>query len=139
MGYCSTMENDIVFKSRYSLEELQNKINSSPINSYYEVRQDGDSFAMYPDGGEYYAKHYEEKELAQFVSSVMLPNTSTTVEFTGDDGCKWGYVIFHSNVFDISLGKWQIFDIEYRASIEGKSIGEFINNYLENLKPESAE
>lgn len=134
MGYRSTMENDIVFKSRYSLEELQNKMESSPIDSDYEVRQDEDYFAIYPYGEEYYGKHYTDKALAKFVSSVMLPNTATKVEFTGDDGCKWGYVMFHSNVFDISLGKWQIFNIEYVASVEGKSIGEFVNNYLEKLK-----
>lgn len=130
------MENDIAFKSRYSLEELEDKIKSSPIHYYYKVRQGDGYFAMCPHYEEYFCKHYEDTELVRFVSSVMLPNTSTMVEFTGEDGCKWGYVIFHSNVFDIALTKWQIFGTEYTASIEGKSIDNFIKDYLENLKQE---
>lgn len=135
MGYCSMMENDIVFKSRYSFEELQNKIKSSPIDGYYRVVRGEDYFMMSPYDNEYYCKHYNDVNLVQFVSSVMLPNTTTKVEFTGEDGCKWGYVIFHTNVFDISLDNWQIFDIEYRATVEDKGIDNFIKDYLENLKP----
>ena len=109
MGYYSMME-PCSFKSRLSQEEIEER-----FKAFLEARE-GDrgylefySFRRFPDGtvevvpegGDYFAKHYASDALAEFISAVIAPGHHALLEFTGEDGERWGYLITPGRVEEV--------------------------------------
>lgn len=67
--------------------------------------------------GDYFAKHCADRRLAEFVSTVTAPGEYALVEFDGEDGEKWGYLILSNEVHDLS----------YETLVNGKPLHEFID------------
>lgn len=61
---------------------------------------------------EWYAKHYADEELAEFISEVIAEGTYCVLEFQGEDGAWWGYYITKDSVEEI----------EYVRMVDGKLI-----------------
>lgn len=67
--------------------------------------------------GDYFAKHCADRRLAEFVSTVMASSEYALVEFDGEDGEKWGYLVLSNEVQDLS----------YETMVNGKPLHEFID------------
>ncbi|MCR4286747.1 MAG: hypothetical protein NUW09_01905 [Deltaproteobacteria bacterium] len=67
--------------------------------------------------GDYLAKHYADRRLAEFVSTVIAGGEYALVEFDGEDGEKWGYLVLSNEVHDFS----------YETLVNGKPLHEFID------------
>jgi hypothetical protein len=67
-------------------------------------------FALGTTDGSLEAKHYADRELAQFISSVIADGRFCILEFDGEDGERWGYYI------TVAVVK----DIEYVRMVDGK-------------------
>lgn len=138
MGYCSTMEGDVVFRSPFLFEELKQLLSERKglADDYIVEEAEGDirngssTYAIKPKDGDYYGKHYNDQELSEFISEVISLDDWAKLIFTGEDGEKWGYAIFHTNPFDIGINHWNISMIEYVAMVDGLPIGEFARKYL---------
>lgn len=70
--------------------------------------------------GDYFAKHYADRRLAEFVSTVIAPDEYALVEFDGEDGEKWGYLVLSNEVHDLS----------YETLVNGKPLYEFIDEKI---------
>lgn len=71
------------------------------------------------------AKHYGDRNLATFVSTVIAPHTHSILEFVGEDGPGWGYLIRRNSVAEIS----------YQRVVEGLPIEEYMRfNKKSNIK-----
>jgi len=62
-----------------------------------------------------------DAELADFIAEVIKPGTHTIIKFTGENGSKWGYLVFHKEVYEI----------EYVAVVDGVNIHDFIRDRME--------
>lgn len=67
--------------------------------------------------GDYFAKHYADRCLAEFVSTVIAGCEYALVEFDGEDGVKWGYLVLSNEVHDLA----------YETLVNGKPLHEFID------------
>lgn len=67
--------------------------------------------------GDYFAKHCADRRLAEFVSTVIASSEYALVEFDGEDGEKWGYLVLSNEVHDLS----------YETLVNGKPLHEFID------------
>lgn len=67
--------------------------------------------------GDYFAKHCADRRLAEFVSTVIAPCEYALVEFDGEDGEKWGYLVLSNEVQDLA----------YETLANGKPLHEFID------------
>jgi hypothetical protein len=61
---------------------------------------------------EWYAKHYADRKLAEFISQVIAEGTYCVLEFQGEDGAWWGYYITNGSVKEI----------KYVRMVDGKLI-----------------
>lgn len=152
MGYYSTMEY-CDFRSSLSLKEIIERLNGTKfkdmsgnecnLSDYYEIAEielpenDYGRFEVVGPGGEHYGKHYYDGDLAMFISRLIAPDEWTTLEFVGEDGARWGYLIFHTNPADCAGEKWNIKPIEYKAAVEGMDIEEYAGKYLAERAAES--
>ena len=64
------------------------------------------------DCEEWYAKHYADESLAEFISQVIAEGTYCVLEFQGEDGAWWGYYITKDSVKEI----------KYVRMVDGKLI-----------------
>jgi hypothetical protein len=69
-------------------------------------------FDLEVEDDEWYAKHYADRELAEFISRVIAKGASSVLEFVGEDNCQWGYYISRDSVKNI----------EYVKMVDGKPI-----------------
>ena len=130
MSYYSTIS-AFEFRSRLTEAELKEVFDRFVQNLTYEDR---DCMGMYEffrtsgpekDGlyeyalemGDYFAKHCADRRLAEFVSKVIAPCEYVLVEFDGEDGEKWGYLVLSNEVQDIT----------YETMVNGKPLHEFID------------
>jgi len=67
--------------------------------------------------GDYLAKHYADRCLAEFISTVIAPGEYALVEFEGEDGEKWGYLVLSRAVYDLA----------YETAVNGMPLHEFID------------
>lgn len=135
MGYYSTMEGDIEFKSDLSLEELRQLLGKektargNSLSDNYELNNDDNGkFSISPVQGEYYAKHYDSETLERFISKVILPSTYAKTAFTGEDGERYGSLIFRKEIFPVS---WE-------PTVENKPLEDFIKEKLPPKQKTSA-
>lgn len=92
------------------------------VAEVFEVFDDGIHLPCYELVMEdYYAKHYADRRLAEFVSTVIAPCDDTTIEFDGEDGEKWGYLVLRDTVETI----------EYTRRVNGMDIDAYIKEYKE--------
>lgn len=96
MGYYVTLEQSINIRSPLTLTELQEKLLDSELAGDFTVSLEEGShppyFLIEPAGGDYYGKFTSagNKVLEKFVSSVIAPDDYQVIEWTGEDGAKWG-------------------------------------------------
>jgi|GEM_PF-2274204 len=69
-------------------------------------------FTLGTTDGSLEAKHYADKALAQFISSVIAGDAECMLEFDGENGERWGYYITAGMVKDI----------EYVRMVDGKPL-----------------
>jgi len=69
-------------------------------------------FSLGCEDDDYYAKHYADRDLADFISTVIAEDSVCLLEFSGDDNSLWGYYITHGSVKEI----------EYVRMVDGKLI-----------------
>jgi len=69
----------------------------------YEWEKNSNGFSLKLE--EWYAKHYGDWKLAEFISEVIAPSTSCILEFVGEDGFFWGYYITSGKVDEIQYVK----------------------------------
>ena len=86
MGYYLTMQQDVIFRSPLSLEELQSRFNATDMPTDFvlitveeylgvpDVAEDTKTFCIKPDGEDYYAKFNTHDQIPKFVSSVISPD-----------------------------------------------------------------
>jgi len=125
MGYYSTLRKCGTVKTPLSIEEFMNKWNEA-INSaigtdeegyldfyIWKMDSDEDGFRFFAiDMDDWSAKHYADRLLAKFISSAIAPDASCILEFSGEEGCQWGYYVQRETVKDI----------EYVMMVDGKPI-----------------
>lgn len=70
--------------------------------------------------GDYFAKHCADRRLAEFISTVIAQGEYALVEFDGEDGEKWGYLVLSNEVDDLS----------YETLVNGKPLYEFIDEKI---------
>lgn len=70
---------------------------------------------------DYYAKHYADNLLAEFVSTVIAPVEHTIIELVGEDSTQRGYLVLRGEVLTI----------EYEKTVQGMDIGSYIKKYKE--------
>lgn len=51
--------------------------------------------------------------LAKFISRVIAIGSYAMLELKGEDDYMWGHLIFHTTVFEASVGKYNIYPIDY--------------------------
>ena len=99
MGYSSTM-NNCEFMSDLTLDDIKRKFdefkhkvgNGKFLD--YDFEYNGDNwYEVVPHYGDYTMKHYNDKLLAIFLSSIIKPHTSAELQFVGEDGEHWGWYI----------------------------------------------
>ena len=110
MGYYSTMSLKS-FKTPLSQEELEERFRKflqrvpecdRPYLEMYTVKVVPDhTVQIVPEDGDHYAKHYASGSLAEFISDVIAPDDHTVLEFVGEDGTRWGYLITRGHVEEI--------------------------------------
>lgn len=54
---------------------------------------------------DWYAKHYADESLADFISQVIEEGDHSILEFCGEDGGTWGYYITRETVKEIEYVK----------------------------------
>ncbi len=130
MSYYSTIS-AFGFRSRLTEAELKEAFDRFVQNL---TGEDSDSMGLYEfsrssgpekDGlyeyalemGDYFAKHCADRRLAEFVSKVIASSEYALVEFDGEDGEKWGYLVLSNEVEDIT----------YETMVNGKPLHEFID------------
>jgi len=130
MSYYSTIS-AFGFRSRLTEAELKEVFDRFVQNLTYEDR---DCMGIYEfsrssgpekDGlyeyalemGDYFAKHCADRRLAEFVSTVIASSEYALVEFDGEDGEKWGYLVLSNEVQDLS----------YETMVKGMPLHEFID------------
>lgn len=130
MSYYSTV-GAFGFRSRLTEAELKNAFNRFVQNL---TSEDRDCMGIYEfsrisgpekDGlyeyalemGDYFAKHYADRCLAEFVSRVIASGEYALVEFDGEDGEKWGYLVLSNEVHDLA----------YETLINGRPLYEFLD------------
>lgn len=134
MSYYSTIS-AFGFRSRLTEAELKEAFDRFVQNL---TGEDRDCMGMYEffrssglekDGhyeyalemGDYFTQHCADRRLAEFVSTVIAPSEYALVEFDGEDGKKWGYLVLSNEVHDLS----------YETMVNGMPLNEFIE---ENIK-----
>jgi len=113
MGYYSELIRYGVVKTDLSVEEFNCRwemAKKSLIGTEREGYLDNYEWECHSDGfylrmEEYFAKHYADRELADFISSVIAPGTECILEFVGEDGFFWGYLITRGKVDEIEYVK----------------------------------
>ena len=77
-------------------------------------KQDPDSIVVGLKCESYYAKHYSDRELAQFISTVIAEDDHTILEYADSDGDggHWGYYITRGNIKPL----------EYVRMLDGKLV-----------------
>jgi hypothetical protein len=125
MGYYSTMSRCDVVKTEMAKEEFMAKWNQAVeatkgtddegyLDFYqWDVSDEKDGFRwMEISMEEWYAKHYADDALAEFISSVIADGGFCLLEFQGEDGAWWGYYIT----------KQSVKEIEYVRMVDGKLV-----------------
>lgn len=130
MSYYSTIS-AFEFRSRLTEAELKEAFERFVQNL---IGEDRDCMGLYEfsritgpekDGlyeyalevGDYFAKHYADRRLAEFVSTVIARGEYALVEFDGEDDEKWGYLVLSNEVQDLS----------YETMVNGMPLHEFID------------
>lgn len=129
MGYYSTI-NAFDFQSKLTPEELkeaQADFGNSPdektrsyfadgVYSFEKVSEDQGLYEYELSMSDYFTKNYAYRELAEFISTVIAPGTHTVIELVGEEGERWGYLVFPGEVHKI----------EYVEKVDGIDMAEFI-------------
>ena len=134
MGYYSVMHRGD-FRSNLSLKELQGKLarprkdkrfseisDDVVLSEQYSIQEielpknDSGRFEIIPKDEDFCGKHYNHEELAQYLSEVIVPGEHAHLEFDGEDGNKWGWLIFAGEVKPV----------EYIATVDGIFLDEYI-------------
>lgn len=140
MSYCVTI-NAFEFKSPLSPEDLEkariefgSELKDEKARAWFNISVFGYHFEKISEvagGGYEYSllmtdyccnsRDLADSELADFIAEVIKPGTYAIIEFTGEEDNKWGYLVFHKEVFEI----------EYVAVVDGVNIHDFIRDRME--------
>lgn len=126
MGYYSEIT-ATTFKSRLNQEEMKAAWNSFVESqpdcndkfylSIYDIRYaDSREYEIYMD--DYFAKHYASRALAEFISSTIELKSYCKIEFVGEDGEIWGWLVLQGEVNPIA----------YEQHVCGQPITSFIES-----------
>lgn len=116
MGYYSTMEGRMEFKTRCaSQEEIERIFKESfdggpdmpetidELGYDFLLRQEDEVCYIQLDAESCNQKHRHDYDLAVFISKLLAPDERSYLLFTGEDNDKWGYAISPGEVFDIDI------------------------------------
>lgn len=116
MGYYSTLLNQPMIKSSLTEKEFMEeweKAKQELIGSYLEGFLDfyrwehigKNVFYLELEDGDTWAKHYADSQLVKFIASVIADDEQCLLEFYGEDGNQWGYLISKDSVRDVDYVK----------------------------------
>jgi len=79
------------------------------IMSWYSIKlverdsEEGlNEYEVVPDGDEYYFKYnYIDLILAMFISTVIAEGEKCFIEFTGEDGYRWGFCVERGKIYEL--------------------------------------
>lgn len=129
MGYYSSV-NRVTFESALTEAEIKEAfkkyIRESASNADYledyefccdsEKKEGLHEYTL--EMGDYYAKHYADSDLAQFISEVIAPGKHSFIEFVGEDYERWGYLVLSNEVHCLT----------YETRVNGKTLSEFLSS-----------
>lgn len=117
MGYYSTLIRCDDIKTTLSKEEFMRKwietvreTEGTDKEGYlfynWELSKEENGFRWFSiEMDEWFAKHYADRELAEFISEVISDDAKCILEFNGEDGVSWGYYITKNSVKEIEYVK----------------------------------
>lgn len=116
MGYYSKIEFGVKVKPnkikalKTALKNVNpNKVEPDYLQSHLEGIEIIDGYLKLKNG-DYYRKWYQDEEMVKFLAPFL---DEGTINFTGEDGEKWGYL------FD---GKGGVFHLDYSKPVKGSKI-----------------
>ena len=141
MGYDMTLEGDIYLDSDLPWEEIEKLFKSwengkLPSEWKIEPLQDhGREYRVWPEDDDYCGRFHTYGIIENFLSTIIAPDCYCKIEWTGEDGVRWGSLIFHTDRLDAKLtGKWNIYTISYIPVVAGLAMVEFVKNYLDIIE-----
>jgi len=138
VDYDMALAGDIYLDSDLPWEEIEKLFKSwedGKLPSEWKIEplhDHGQEYRVYPEDEDYYGRFHTYNIIENFLSAIIAPDRFCTIEWTGEDGVKWGSLIFHTDRLDAKLtGKWNVYTISYAAVVEGLPILEFTEQYFE--------
>lgn len=123
------------FKSPLSTETLHQKLNDLVGDTLLldKIPESKDSYRI-ECGDTIYGDDYD---MARLLSTVINIDSYALIELGDEDEGheRFGYLVFHTNPFDAANNKYNIYEIDYKPTVDNKFIPEYAARYLKNLQP----
>ncbi|MEM4385245.1 MAG: hypothetical protein QXD03_01720 [Candidatus Anstonellales archaeon] len=109
MGYYSSMVLNGVIHTDYDIDTIKSifkdyintvKENNRPYMEIYNFVEESKGMINI-ETDDTYAKHYADRELAEFISKIIKEGYHVKIKFIGEDGTTWGYLITKDKIFEI--------------------------------------